>query len=343
MKKKLIFRADGNSNTGLGHLYRLFAIVEMIKDDYDFVYVTQSSSTIKVIPNEYPIKLIDFDLAILDEPQWISSQFCPDEYIVIADGYHFTSDYQKALKEQGFTLIYIDDLGTYHMYADVVVNHSSSAKKISFNAEDYTKFALGMEYALLRPKFLEIAKLRGSIKPIDKAFICFGGADKFNFSYKTVEVLLDIPNIKQVHVVLGAAYKNDKMLELKKVFQNRLRIYINLSESDLLKVMLSCNFAITPTSTILYELSCVKMPIVSGYFVDNQVSVYNWFKEQNCFFGIGDFTIFNFEDLKTILKKLNNNSVKKEQINNQAKCIDGNQKERFLKLIATFANNKKCL
>ncbi len=33
-KCKIIFRADGSAKTGLGHLYRLFAIVEMVKYSY---------------------------------------------------------------------------------------------------------------------------------------------------------------------------------------------------------------------------------------------------------------------------------------------------------------------
>lgn len=32
---KIIFRADGNSNIGLGHLFRLFALVEIYKDVYE--------------------------------------------------------------------------------------------------------------------------------------------------------------------------------------------------------------------------------------------------------------------------------------------------------------------
>lgn len=338
MKKKIIFRADGNTTTGLGHLYRLFAIVEMIKDQYEYIYLTQSSTTTEVIPEDYAVKLIDKDIELINEPHWISSQFRPEEYIIIADGYHFKTDYQKALKKHGFTLIYIDDLEAYHMYADAVVNHSSSAKKTDFIAEAYTRFALGTDYALLRPKFLKTAKLTREIKQMDTAFVCFGGADKYNFSLKTAKVLLEIDQIKQVNIVLGAAYKNDEILELEKYFSNRLRIYRNLSEKDLLDLMLSCNFAVAPTSTILYELSCVKMPIVSGYFVDNQISVYNWFKAQGCFYGIDDFISFNFEDLRSIFKKLNDKKMQEKQIRNQSKCIDGNQRERFLKLIATFAS-----
>lgn len=336
MKKKIIFRADGNTTTGLGHLYRLFAIVEMVKEEYDYVYLTDSSTTIEVIPEHYPIKLIDENIDLSHEPQWISSQFNPEEYIIIADGYHFKSDYQKALKEYGFTLIYIDDLEAYHMYADIVVNHSSSAIKTDFIAEEYTRFALGAEYSLLRPKFLKVAKLAREIEKMDTAFVCFGGADKYDFSLKTAKALLEIGQIKKVNIVLGAAYKNNEILELEKRFSSRLRIYRNLSENDLLELMLTCNFAVAPTSTILYELSCVKMPMVSGYFVDNQVSVYSWFKSQNCFYGIDDFTSFNFEELRAIFEKLNNKKVQEEQMINQAKCIDGNQRERFLKLITTF-------
>ena len=110
MKKKLIFRADGNSDTGLGHLYRLFALVEMLKDDYSFTFVSSNSSTISVIPKSYSIELIPKKISINDEPIWIANKFNPKEYIIIADGYHFISSYQKHLKSLGFSLIYIDDL-----------------------------------------------------------------------------------------------------------------------------------------------------------------------------------------------------------------------------------------
>ena len=41
--------------------------------------------------------------------------------------------------------------------------------------------------------------------------------------------------------------------------------------------MQKCNFAVAPASTILYELLCVKMPIFSGFYVDNQELIYKGF------------------------------------------------------------------
>ncbi|WP_164914102.1 UDP-2,4-diacetamido-2,4,6-trideoxy-beta-L-altropyranose hydrolase [Aquimarina sediminis] len=337
MKKKIIFRADGNTITGLGHLYRLFALVEIFKESYEYVYITRSSSNAEVIPQEYPLTLInDDEVDFLKEPVWLADNFSPNEYIIIADGYHFRASYQKKIKEFGFSLIYIDDLAEEHMYADVVVNHSSSYTTSDYNHEEYTKFALGTEYALLRPSFIEIAKGKKLITHIDEAFVCFGGADKFNFSLQATKVLLEIDQIKKIHIVLGAAYDDDQINRLQQNYPTKIKIYRNLSEFELIDVMKICNLAIAPTSTILYELICVKMPIISGYFVDNQKAVYHWFNKNKCFYGIDDFCNFNFNNLKDIIVKFTDVSLLKSYTDNQAKCIDGNQKKRFLELLMTI-------
>ncbi|MDY8138675.1 UDP-2,4-diacetamido-2,4,6-trideoxy-beta-L-altropyranose hydrolase [Aquimarina sp. 2201CG5-10] len=333
MKKKILFRADGNTITGLGHLYRLFALAEVYKQSYEYTYITKSSSTVEVIPEDYNIVVIDKQIDLLEEPLWLASRYNPEEHIIIADGYHFTSSYQKSIKDLGFSLIFIDDLAKEHMYADIVINHSSSSQVSDFKSEDYTQFALGTEYSLLRPAFLELAKEKRTINKINTAFICFGGADKFNFSYQTAKVLLEIDQVSNIHIVIGAAYNGDEINELKHKFPQRIRVYRNLSEKELIKVMKLCNLAIAPTSTILYELLCVKMPIISGYFVENQKSVYNWFNQKKCFYGIGDFCDFDFKKLKDIIVKFSDVSLLQSYINNQSKCIDGNQKERFLKLV----------
>ncbi len=89
MTKKIIFRADGNSETGLGHLYRLFSLVETVKDTLEFVFLTKEESTTSIIPNYYNLKTIPKNIKIEEEPKWLSECFSPKEYIIIADGYQF--------------------------------------------------------------------------------------------------------------------------------------------------------------------------------------------------------------------------------------------------------------
>jgi len=272
---KIIFRADGNSNTGLGHLYRLFSLVEIVKTSYEFAFVTKGSSTQDVVPSGYKKIVIPDSVIIEDEPNWLANNFEPLDHIIIADGYQFVSSYQKSIKEKGFKLIYVDDLAEQHMYADIVINHSTFIEKADYKKEDNTYLALGPKYALLRPSFIETARDKRMITNIDSAFICFGGADPFDLSIKALKSLLEFKEFKKISVVLGSAYKHKDIYEFVKNSSSNIYIYQNLSEIDLLEVMKDCKFAIVPASTILYEICCVKMVTLSGYFIDNQERIYN--------------------------------------------------------------------
>lgn len=307
MTKKIIFRADGNATTGLGHLYRLFSLVEIVKDNFDFVFLTHKTSIGSVIPAAYNKVMIPQNISIENEPEWIATQFSPKNYIIIADGYQFITSYQKQIKQKGFSLIYIDDLAKEHMYADVVINHSPYIQEAHYKKEAYTKLALGTKYALLRPLFLEAAKQERKIHTVDSAFICFGGSDPFNLSLKAAEALLQTPNFKKIHVVLGGAYKHKEIFKLEENYPKTIKTYRNLSEIDLIKTMKQCSFAIAPASTILFELSCVKMPIFSGFFIDNQELIYKGFLNNQAIYKGGnmkDYQVLDFVNhIETILKE----------------------------------------
>jgi UDP-2,4-diacetamido-2,4,6-trideoxy-beta-L-altropyranose hydrolase len=334
MTRTILFRADGNAITGLGHLYRLFSLVEMVKDHFDVVFLTKAESTLDVIPKDYRITKIPTDISIDEEPEWINSQFSAKSYSLIADGYQFDASYQKELKKYGFTLMYIDDLASEHMFADLVINHSPYLNESDYKRELYTKLALGAQFALLRPAFLKAAKETRIIKEISTAFVCFGGADPFNLSVKAVKGLLALDSIKHIHVVLGSAYKHSGLLELAN--ENTLTVHRNLSESELASIMQLSHLAIAPASTILYELCCVKMPIFTGFYVDNQELIYKGFLEKNVIYGGGnlkDYSSFDFTNqIKHILDQSNYDAV----LTAQSMLFDDRIKERHIELIQSI-------
>lgn len=326
---KIIFRADGNSATGLGHLYRLFALVEMLKQNYECLYITKCSSTIEVIPDEYHVFTIPENILIKEEPIWLAKQFNPAEHIIIADGYQFKSNYQKQIKTLGFKLIYIDDLTTEYMYADMVINHSPHVKKSDYKGETYTTFALGPKYAILRPSFLQAAKKNRTINEIDTVFLCFGGADPYDLSLKAVKAILKISKIREINVVLGGAYKHKEIFALANSNKENVNIYQNIPENELNLLLQKCNCAVVPMSTIFLEVISCKMVVFSGYFADNQEKAYQYYEEKKIMIGLKDLTKCEF---KVALKKAEN--LSKLQINNfiekQSDILDGNQKQRFL-------------
>ncbi|MDT7831122.1 UDP-2,4-diacetamido-2,4,6-trideoxy-beta-L-altropyranose hydrolase [Flavobacteriaceae bacterium S356] len=333
MKKTILFRADGNASSGLGHLYRLFSLVEIVRGKYDFVFITKENSALSVFPKTISTFLVPNSISIEEEIQWLKENFSSKNCIIIADGYQFTSAYQQTGKEEGFSVMYIDDLAQIRMFADVVVNHSPGLTPENYKKQSTTKLALGPDYALLRPTFLQLAETTRIISKIDTVFICFGGADPYNLTAKALEASLNVENIKTIHVVLGGAYEHSNMYASKKGYKKEVCIHRNLSEAEMAKVMLNSNVAIVPSSTILYELCCAKMPILSGYFVDNQERIYNGFLKEKAIFGLGNIKDFSTEDFKIALTSIIGKSNFEDLMVAQNKLFDSKIKERYLELI----------
>jgi len=344
--KTIICRADGNAKVGLGHLYRMFALYEMYKDTFEVIYVTREDSELKVIPSAYNLKVIPSAVAFEDEHLWLNENFDAEECIVLIDGYHFVDVYQKQLKTHNFYVMYVDDLVTQKSYADIIVNHSPNLERQDFNTDKNALIALGTKYAILRPAFLEAAKQSRVVGHIDTAFVCFGGADALDLSLKATKALLEFSQIKTIHVILGGAYKHSNIFELATT-NSGIQLHQNLSEHELIAVMETCHFAIVPSSTILYEICCVKMPVLSGYFVDNQKNIYSAFSSKKLVYPGGDFSKYTEADFKVGIESIIQTGNYQNYIEHQAQLFDAKIKQRFLDLLipirfrsATFADCK---
>lgn len=332
MKKTILFRADGNSIIGLGHLFRLFALFEIFKKDHECVFVTSENTSLEVIPESYRQHLIESDISISKEPYWLAENYDPSKHVLIADGYNFNSVYQKQIKELGYALVYIDDMVQGHMYADVVINHAPGIMASDYQKEDYTFVAAGTKFAILRPSFLRSAARKRIIYQTDTAFVCFGGSDSLDLSFKVVRILMGFPQIVKINVVLGAAYKHRRIHTFAEE-HSKIHLMSQLDENTLCKTMASSNLAISSASTILYELCAVKMPIFSGFYVENQTKIYKGFLEEGAIYGLGDLSK---ETEKSIEKSIKNALAKADyskMLEVQKRMFDSKIESRFQQLI----------
>jgi len=332
---KIVIRVDGNSQIGLGHIYRGIALAEMLKDEFDVCFVTKPDSTITPITDlGFSYKFLP-EIAYLDEPEWLK-QNIDQNAIIICDGYEFKSKYQKKIKQEGFKLVYVDDLVEYHMYADLIINHSPGIKKEDYKVESYTQFALGLDYAILRPAFLEAAKQKREITKIDTAFVCFGGSDVYDLTLKATKALLGAISIKKINIVVGSAYEHKELFNLSKL-NNQINIYKNLSEKDLLEVMKESDIAIVPSSTILFELCSVKCIIISGYYADNQKIIYKEFLKREVFIGAGNFDKLNTSFINDVITEINIS----DRINVQEELFNSGIRSRMIYIFKNIQSDKK--
>src|SRR5262249_26988434 len=150
-----------------------------------------------------------------------------------------------------------------------VINHAGGVSAGDYSKEGYTKLYLGFDYALLRKPFLEAAKKERSIDSFKNVFICFGGSDIYNLTLKTLEICKKTDWIKKIYVVVGAAYHHKGPLEAAmKGSSKEIKLMENLSAGEMIAVLNDCQLAVAPASSILFELCCVKMPVISGYYIE---------------------------------------------------------------------------
>ena len=293
--KKVIIRVDGNSSIGLGHIYRGIALAEMLKEKFTIEFVTNKNTIISpIMEADFEYISIPNSIGVVAEPEWFNRNYKTDTIIVI-DGYSYDENYQWRIKDYGFKLVYIDDLTQGVQKADLVINHSPGVGKDDYKTEVYTRLALGLEYALLRKEFVDVD--RRELKPkteVKKIFIAFGGADPNDFSFEATKEFIKLDSINVVNVVLGAAYKGT---EIFKINSSKLRVHKHLSGKEIFVLMKSCDLAIVPASTTCIELAYLGIPMMLGYFVENQENIYQGFVKQNTIIPLGNLNYYDFSGL----------------------------------------------
>lgn len=265
MKKKVYFRADAGQSIGYGHFIRSLALADMLKDDFDCTFFTQT-------PTEYQKqeaeKVCPLVALLADDSKFglFLEQLNGDE-IVVLDNYFFTSEYQLKIKQRGCKLVCIDDMHDKHFYADVIINHCVNTCN-DYDAEPETKFFLGAKWALLRAPFLASETTQKNKR---HWVITFGGSDPNNLTMKFVSILRQLcPNVI-ISAMVGDGYKH--LDALKSV--SGVTILNKLSAQQVADLFRSAGNVICSASSVCYEALACGCNVFAGYYVDNQIDFYN--------------------------------------------------------------------
>jgi UDP-2,4-diacetamido-2,4,6-trideoxy-beta-L-altropyranose hydrolase len=283
---KVFIRVDGNSEIGLGHLFRCISLAQILQIKYDIhFYCKQIPKSIK-----FNILQLGFNVfEIKSETEFISKIKC--SIIVVLDGYKFTSLYQKKIKEKKVKLVYIDDLCNMYYYADLIINHAPGIDKSKYKTEYYTKFALGLEFTLLRPSFYNIVQSKKKNRKQNTLIISFGGSDYQNITYKSLLTINKLSfSFSSIDIIVGHSYLHlDELNSLINTLKLNVFIHNSLNEAEMCEIFQKNEYALVPSSGVLFEaLACGCKPI-AGYYINNQIGIYEGFKKMNCIIPVKDF------------------------------------------------------
>ena len=287
-KRKVCFRADASDKIGYGHFVRSLAVADMVKDAFDCTFYTeqptddQRRQVLAVCPLvELPAGEAKFQ-AFLDDLQ--------GDEIVFLDNYFFTEDYQRAIKQRGCRLIC---LGTNdrHYYADILLNFAESDPSI-FSAEPYTQFKLGIQWTILRKPFRSVSREgRPALTALQQLVICFGGTDQYRLTELSIQVIRKLATGCAVTVVATDRFGLDRMVTLR---QQGVQVLMNVSAEELVALFRQADALICSASTIAHEGLACGLPVLCGFYVDNQKRMYAYMEQQHLVLGLSDMLDAHF-------------------------------------------------
>ncbi|WP_146192267.1 UDP-2,4-diacetamido-2,4,6-trideoxy-beta-L-altropyranose hydrolase [Marinilabilia rubra] len=327
-KTRIVFRADGDRKIGMGHFVRTLALADMLKEDFYCVFATVKPSSYQ----EDEVFKVCEELIVLPEKKTHFEDLLKEltgHEIVVLDNYYFSTNHQNKIKSIGCKLVCIDDVHDKHYESDIVLNHAP-INPGGFSLSPKTKLLLGLDYVLLRPPFFTRTKRKGQFIEFRHVFLNFGGADFKNLTGCWLRELATVSYINEISIVVGDAFM--QMHELSCLVEKnplKINIYQNVDANKLVSILQTIDLAIVPCSTILYEVISQDVPVVTGYFVDNQKEIASCLKGRyEHVYVLGNLEKVEIREIHKFREKVKNSKI----IGLNLKHPVGKLKKEFLAL-----------
>ncbi len=194
-RRRIVLRADGGVNLGLGHLYRVLAMSAYL-GQHDCVVMTRCdghfASGAQFLEASMPNVL-----RLRNEAEFFErlAGFSPD--IVMLDVLDTTEDYILGVRRHAGFVVAFEDLGPGAIHSDLVIND------LYFDPYPQDNHWCGVEYSIVAPQFEALGPAPEPRVEVREVLVTFGGADPSGLTEKALSALAGKGHDFRVTVVLG--------------------------------------------------------------------------------------------------------------------------------------------
>jgi UDP-2,4-diacetamido-2,4,6-trideoxy-beta-L-altropyranose hydrolase len=352
MNKNLIIRADANTCIGTGHVMRCIALAQAWQGqggDATFLSHCDSKALHQRIIDE------GFDFIPIEKPHPHSNDLHSTLELLSAighqpstkspwlalDGYHFTPDYQKAIRENGYKLLVIDDMAHLdHYHADILLNQNIHASRLHYSCDMDTVKLLGCEYVLLRREFLKYKDWKREIPDkAKKILVTMGGSDPDNVTLKVIRALnsLNFTDF-DVRIVVGPANPNIKSLE-NELHLSPFIFHLLHGVGNMPELMAWADMAVSAGGSTCWEMCFMGLPTILIVTADNQEGIVARLDEMGLGNSLGWFSEVSGLNISRSLNCICQDHRMREMMSLKGnKLIDGNGTSRVINVMKDLAN-----
>jgi UDP-2,4-diacetamido-2,4,6-trideoxy-beta-L-altropyranose hydrolase len=276
----LLIRADASVAIGTGHVMRCLALAQGWQDaggDAVFAMAETTPAIEKLLAETCEVVAIGCEPGSAEDTERtvaIARQRRADW--VVLDGYRFSADCQRSLKEAGFKVFFVDDYGhTQHYYADVVLNQNVHAHESAYEArEAYTRLLLGLRYCMLRREFVPWRGWKRQTAATGrKVLITMGGSDPGNLTGCMMKAIRELKlDGLEVTVVVGGSNPHFTCLQ-KLAADSGNHMTILRDVRNLAELMAQSDVAISAAGSTCWEMCLLQLPMVLIDVAENQTPI----------------------------------------------------------------------
>lgn len=336
-RSKVIFRVDGGSSIGIGHIMRSLSLADglrrrdsknlfIIKDIDPRVIerVICSGNLVERLPLEIDLeKDLNLTINLIEKYQPI---------IVITDSYEINQHYLEQLKKLNIILMSIDDLANIHFCSDIILNQNIGVKAKDYSIKKNTKLLLGSKYVLLRKEFRNRCNLNKIKEEIKSILVIFGGSDSNNQTLKAIKALKNIKDSIEIIVVMGPGYQYEDIL--RKEIKTDSRFILKRDPKNIFSLMKKTDIAISGGGSTCYELAYMGVPNIIIVLADNQRKVATGLDNYGISINLGWFEDVGEEDIREAVENLMKDKKRRGNMSKKGKrLVDGKGVERVVEEI----------
>lgn len=306
--EKLFFRADYNAATGFGHISRMNAIAGYFENKKNILLTHNKPDLDFLISNFDEVIEIDKVLDPLKEAAFLAKNFLRKD-ILFLDGYSFSKDYIHLLRNEGNRVIYIDDFGNEDIECEIVINPGL------FDSNRYRRAKVtfcGSQYSVVRKDFLlnNYSKAKSDLYS-NSVFIGFGGACPDKIIQSAVNAVISVSRYEKITLLCSNnQLKNDLLQAAKK--NNKMLTFISSAAShDIITYFQQSALAILPSSTIALEACNTGIGLLTGFFVENQKSIYSMLCKYGAALPIGNMNELQMNELSQLIESISTLQIQK--------------------------------
>ena len=260
---KISILTEGGRNIGFGHVTRCISIWQGFEE-------AGIEAKLVVNGDNRALELLkDKNCEVFDWLRDLQRLFdiLKNTDIVFIDSYLAPYELYEQVSKLTKTSVYLDDTQRMEYPPGVILNGGVKAEEIYQPRKKGTDYLLSSRFTPLRKAFWQVEP-KIIKEQISDVLITFGGGGQSAFLESLIDCLAKRFAGFTYHIVLPSQVSEDHNFAAA----DNIKIYSNLNDLDMCKLMLECDICISGGGQTTYELARVGLATIGICFAENQIA-----------------------------------------------------------------------